>query len=122
MKQETAPGAGTQARILARLLSDSRVHDCLWVGLMEWDLRIEKVALRPRFPAEGGTHPDGWVLCVGLGPGVRLEALSEGEGEEVGEVRLVVAREAATGLLKRTWGRPNGRTVIREAGSCIAGG
>ncbi|GEM_PF-6164996 len=115
----TAPARenGSQARILANLLSDSRVHDCLWVGLMEWDLRIEKVALRPRFPAEGGARPDGWVLCVGLGPGVRLEATAGQKGSPVDEVRLVVAREAASGMLRRSWGRRHGRPVVKAVGA-----
>ncbi len=97
------PGNGSEARILASVLSDSRVQDCLWVGLMEWELKIEKVALRPRFDAEGGPCPSGWVLCVGLGPGVRLEASADRDGRPVDEVRLIVAREAAPGLVRRSW-------------------
>lgn len=93
-------------RILSEVLSDARVQDCLWVGLMEWDLRIEDVALRPRFGAEGGVHPGGWALRVGLGPGVRLEALAGAVGKPVQEVRLVVAPARAPELLKRSWRVP----------------
>lgn len=89
-------------RLLSELLNDTRVQDCLWVGLMEWDLKIQEVALRPRFGAEGGTHPDGWVLCVGLGPGVRLEVNAGMTGTPVDEVRLVVAPATAPQLIRRT--------------------
>ena len=100
-------------RLLCELLSDLRVQDCLWVGLMEWDLRIQKVALRPRFSAEGGTHPNGWVLCVGMGPGVRLEVTAGNEGTPVEEVRLIVAPEMAPDLLRRTcWGRRSSRNTV----------
>ncbi len=89
-------------RILGEVLSDARVQDCLWIGLMEWDLRIEDVALRPRFCVEGGVHPDGWALRVGLGPGVRLEALAQDGGRAVTEVRLVVMPSKAPDLLRRS--------------------
>ena len=88
--------------LLCELLNDHRVQDCLWVGLMEWDLRIQDVALRPRFGAEGGTRPSGWVLCVGMGSGVRLEVVSGPGGEPIDEVRLVVSSSSAPDLLKRT--------------------
>ncbi|MFC1499878.1 hypothetical protein ACFL6T_02520 [Candidatus Zixiibacteriota bacterium] len=92
-------------RLLGELLSDLRVQDCLWVGLMEWDLRIQSVVLRPRLDAEGGTRSNGWVLCVGMGPGVRLEVMAGVEGAPVEEVRLVVAPDIAPDLLRRTcWG------------------
>lgn len=90
-------------KLLGDLLSDKRVQECLWVGLMEWDLRIEDVALRPRFAAGGGTQPSGWVLCVGLGPGVRLEVNAGAKGVPVKEVRLIVAPSEAPKLLKRTF-------------------
>jgi len=89
-------------RILGEVLSDARVQDCLWISLMEWDLRIEDVVLRPRLCVEGGVHPDGWALRVGLGPGVRLEALADGEGLQVTEVRLVVTPSTAPELLRRS--------------------
>ena len=92
--------------LLGELLSDLRVQDCLWVGLMEWDLQIQNVVLRPRFGAEGGTRSNGWVLCVGMGPGVRLEVSAGIEGTPVEEVRLIVAPDVAPDLLRRTcWGR-----------------
>jgi len=78
---------------------------------MEWDLRIEDVALRPRFAAEGGTRLCGWVLCVGLGPGVRLEVNSGEKGAPVNEVRLIVAPSEAPKLLKRTLFSANGPGV-----------
>ena len=89
--------------LLCELMNDPRVQDCLWVGLMEWDLKIQEVALRPRFGAEGGTHPSGWVLCVGMGPGVRLEVNTGPAGSPVDEVRLIVAPSLAPDLLRRSW-------------------
>ena len=53
MTVRTSDPTRHSARILGEVLSDARVQDCLWVGLMEWDLRIEDVALRPRSAAEG---------------------------------------------------------------------
>ena len=100
---ERYPGAYSTPQILSELLSDARVQDCLWVGLMEWNLRIQDVALRPRFSAEGGVHPDGWALRVGLGPGVRLEVLAAPTGAPVQEVRLIVAPTVAPSLLQRSW-------------------
>jgi len=85
--ESTPEGETAVPRLLGELLGDLRVQDCLWVGLMEWDLRIENVALRPRFGAEGGTRPDGWVLCVGMGPGVRLEVTAGCQGDGVGHGR-----------------------------------
>jgi hypothetical protein len=102
----THPDPHPIPRLLSRLLNDPRVQDCLWVGLMEWDLRIDKVALRPRTAAEGGTHPDGWVLWVGLGPGVRLEVASDQEGLHVREVRMVIDPGAAPRLLRRSLAPP----------------
>ncbi len=78
---------------------------------MEWDLRIEDVALRPRFTAEGGIRPSGWVLCVGLGPGVRLEVNAGEKGAPVQEVRLIVAPSEAPKLLKRTFSSAPGPRV-----------
>lgn len=89
-------------QLLGDVLSDVRVQECLWVGLMEWGLKIQDVALRPRFAAEGGTHPNGWVLCVGLGPGVRLEVLAGRKGTPVQEVRLIVAPATAPKLIRKT--------------------
>jgi hypothetical protein len=97
------PGVYSTPQILGEVLSDARVQDCLWIGLMEWDLRIQDVALRPQFSAEGGVHPDGWALRVGLGPGVRLEVLAAASGAPVKEVRLIVAPEVAPRLLGRSW-------------------
>ena len=119
---ESPPEGGTAVpHILGELLGDLRVQDCLWVGLMEWDLRIEKVALRPRFGAGGGARPDGWVLCVGMGPGVRLEVTAGCHGSPVDEVRLIVAPGVAPDLLHRTcWGRRRtrrGSVVKGPAGS-----
>ena len=110
---ESAPEGGSSIPcILGDLLGDLRVQDCLWVGLMEWDLKIEKVALRPRFGAGGGTRPDGWVLCVGMGPGVRLEVTAGDRGTPVEEVRLIVAPGVAPDLLHRScWGRRRSRSV-----------
>lgn len=98
-------------QLLGDVLSDARVQDCLWVGLMEWDLRIQDVALRPRFTAEGGTHPSGWVLCVGLGPGVRLEVIAGRTGAPVHEVRLIVAPAVAPKLIQRTMASASGQRV-----------
>ncbi len=98
-------------QLLGNLLSDNRVQECLWVGLMEWDLRIEDVALRPRFTAEGGIRPSGWVLCVGLGLGVRLEVNAGEKGAPVQEVRLIVAPSEAPKLLKRTFSSAPGPRV-----------
>ncbi len=110
--ESTPEGETAVPRLLGELLGDLRVQDCLWVGLMEWDLRIENVALRPRFGAEGGTRPDGWVLCVGMGPGVRLEVTAGCQGVPVEEVRLIVSPGVAPELLHRTcWGRRRIRTV-----------
>jgi hypothetical protein len=89
-------------QVLGEVLSDARVQDCLWIGLMEWDLRIEDVALRPRLCVEGGVHPDGWALRVGLGPGVRLEAFADSEGRHVTKVSLVVTPSRAPELLRRS--------------------
>jgi hypothetical protein len=102
---EGHPGGRSTPQILGELLSDARVQDCLWIGLMEWDLKIQDVALRPRFSAEGGVHPDGWALRVGLGPGVRLEVLAAPSGTPVQEVRLIVAPKVAPSLLGRSWGQ-----------------
>jgi len=107
-------------KLLGELLSDLRVQDCLWVGLMEWDLRIQNVVLRPRFDAEGGTRSNGWVLCVGMGPGVRLEVTAGNEGTPVEEVRLIVAPDIAPDLLRRTcWGRrlPRSDAAQKHIGS-----
>ncbi len=104
----THPDPHPIPRLLSRLLNDPRVQDCLWVGLMEWDLSIDRVALRPRPAAEGGTHPDGWVLWVGLGPGVRLEVISDREGWMVQEVRMVIEPGAAPRLLRRSLASPVG--------------
>jgi hypothetical protein len=105
-------------RVLSALLNDSRVQDCLWVALMEWGLHIDKVALRPRTVAEGGAHPDGWVLWIGLGPGVRLEVTAEQGNERVEEVRLRIDPAAAPRLLRRAHpGRGRGRsTGLRTSG------
>ncbi len=98
-------------QLLSDLLSDTRVQECLWVGLMEWDLRIEDVALRPRFAAGGGIQPNGWVLCVGLGPGVRLEVKAGAKGVPVKEVRLIVAPSEAPKLLRKTFSSAPGQRV-----------
>ncbi|MFC1628109.1 hypothetical protein ACFL3H_03215 [Gemmatimonadota bacterium] len=110
----------TVPRLLGELLSDLRVQDCLWVGLMEWDLQIQNVVLRPRFDTEGGTRTNGWVLCVGMGPGVRLEVTAGNEGTPVEEVRLIVAPDIAPELLRRTcWGSRSSRnnTAPKHIGS-----
>ncbi|MFO7767444.1 MAG: hypothetical protein R6W82_00550 [bacterium] len=102
--------------VVSAVLNDARVQDCLWIALMEWDLRIQDVVLRPRPAAEGGILPDGWVLCVGLGPGVRLEASCSRGGSMVHEVRLLVRPGSAPALLRRTWHRrPGGPS--RESGA-----
>ena len=88
--------------MVAAFLNDARVQDCLWTGLMEWDLRIEAVALRPRFAAEGGTRPNGWVLQVGLGSGVRLEILGEAGGRRVEKIQMIIKPALAPELLRRT--------------------
>ena len=98
-------------QLLGDVLSDARVQECLWVGLMEWDLRIQDVALRPRFAAEGGTHPNGWVLCVGLGPGVRLEVIADSKGIPVREIRLIVTPAAAPKLMRKTMASAPGLRV-----------
>ncbi len=102
--------------VVSAILDDARVQDCLWIALMEWDLRIQDVVLRPRSTAEGGTRPEGWVLCVGLGPGVRLEAACRAGGMPVHEVRLMVRPAAAPDLLRRTWRRRPGGAG-RESGA-----
>ena len=111
MTVRTSDPARHSARILGEVLSDARVQDCLWVSLMEWDLRIEDVALRPRSTAEGGACPDGWALRVGLGPGVRLEALTGPEGRPVRQIRLIVTPAVAPRLLQRSRSR-----MLRQAG------
>ena len=119
ISHESPPEGETAVpRVLGELLGDLRVQDCLWVGLMEWDLRIEKVALRPRFGAEGGTRSNGCVLCVGMGPGVRLEVTAGCNGSPVEEVRLIVAPGVAPDLLHRTcWGRRRSRIVSVVSGA-----
>ena len=107
----TQAGDVSIPQLLGDVLSDARVQECLWVGLMEWDLRIQDVVLRPRFAAEGGTHPNGWVLCVGLGPGVRLEVTAGRNGVPVQEIRLIVAPAKAPKLLKRTMSSAPGPRV-----------
>jgi hypothetical protein len=102
-------------RLLSRLLNEPRVQDCLWVGLMEWNLRIDRVALRPRPAAEGGIHPSGWVLWVGLGPGVRLEVTADREDCVVREVRMVIDPAAAPRLLRRSLAPPE-RAIPKVTG------
>lgn len=117
----TPPG---RPEVVSAILNDARVQDCLWIALMEWDLRIQEVILRPRSTAEGGIQPEGWVLCVSLGPGVRLEAACRSEGgARVQEVRLVVRPTCAPTLLRRTWHRrPGGAGRVSGAGGTQPGG
>jgi hypothetical protein len=96
------PAPVLEPAVLAAVLSDPRVQDCLWVGLMEWDLRIRQVALRPRSAAEGGIQSDGWMLRIGLGPGVRLDVETGRAGSPVDVVRFVIRPSEAPDLLRRT--------------------
>lgn len=113
MNPPDGPGREELPGLLSRLLNDARVQDCLWVALMEWGLRIDKVALRPRTATEGGTRPDGWVLWIGLGSGVRLEVNTGPGGEQVGEVRLRIDPATAPRLMRR---RAPARSSMDPAG------